>query len=504
MPTGGSADYDAATINFYFNESGKYIDPNSWPVKLAQQDINVNFIHDNPQSTDYEGSLTALIAAGNTPDIIDTYDPLTAQLVSEGIIIPVQQYINNQYLSNYIRIERNLAAVLPTLVWPDGNTYVIPAIQNNPLGQQCWIRTDWLNTLGLQVPQTMDDLSNVLIKFANGNPNGDGVPVYGTMANDFWGLGFFFDSFACTLESWFMGADGLPELGMLSPRMTDALKYIKNLVDNNAINKDIMTTQYSDITTKIDAGLVGFGDFWSSNTGTNNDQDQMQAVYPNAIWTNIAPPKGAYDKGYLGTGNSTNIRDEYAISSTCKDVDAALRLLNFMCDDTSTAAGMNYTGAYWQMAFGQQGVNWDVINGVFESGSGASGDSAAAAKFNAQDSNVDTWVGYARRFQSQFDTRWMGTQPDVIAANKLALSMPTGNDISASDPLKALSTGVIDDANVGSFISTWCETNFSAQLLYNAILGKGDIDTLFANFLTAANAAGYQALRQEMVKYIAK
>lgn len=51
----------------------------------------------------------------------------------------------------------------------------IPA--GNLDGQQdvLWLRKDWLDNLGLEVPKTMEDLEKVLTAFVEEDPDGNGV-----------------------------------------------------------------------------------------------------------------------------------------------------------------------------------------------------------------------------------------------------------------------------------------------------------------------------------------
>ena len=58
---------------------------------------------------------------------------------------------------------------------PSGNAERIPS-------QFLWIRKDWLDKLGLDVPKTLDDVVEVARAFKNDDPDGNGV-------DDTWGLG---------------------------------------------------------------------------------------------------------------------------------------------------------------------------------------------------------------------------------------------------------------------------------------------------------------------------
>ena len=51
---------------------------------------------------------------------------------------------------------------------PSGNAERIPS-------QFLWIRKDWLDKLGLDVPKTLDDVVEVARAFKNDDPDGNGV-----------------------------------------------------------------------------------------------------------------------------------------------------------------------------------------------------------------------------------------------------------------------------------------------------------------------------------------
>ncbi len=61
---------------------------------------------------------------------------------------------------------------------PDGKLYFVPGA--NPSrsaenGQSLWVNTAWLNTLGLAIPKTAEELENVLLAFQTEDPNQNGI-----------------------------------------------------------------------------------------------------------------------------------------------------------------------------------------------------------------------------------------------------------------------------------------------------------------------------------------
>jgi len=57
----------------------------------------------------------------------------------------------------------------------DGNMYYIPYLPDGKYGRAYWIRQDWLDKLGLETPENVDELYEVLTAFRNGDPNGNGI-----------------------------------------------------------------------------------------------------------------------------------------------------------------------------------------------------------------------------------------------------------------------------------------------------------------------------------------
>ena len=174
--TGGSAqssaskasDYEYARISWFFTASMVMIPPDCFPVAKALEDINVEWVPMNPTSSDYEGMLMAAIAAGDTPDIIYTVPSITLNLYNEQLIIPLEDYLNDKYIPNVIKHVKSWDKYLPTSKYPDGHIYTVNSVGNTDglPDTAHWIRTDWLEKLGLAIPTDYNELSDVLIAFA--------------------------------------------------------------------------------------------------------------------------------------------------------------------------------------------------------------------------------------------------------------------------------------------------------------------------------------------------
>jgi len=504
--TSEAAKPEYAKVTWYFNESGIICPPDAYQCRKALEELNIEYVPINPTSSEYESILLSMLASGEQIDVMATWKDFQIQLLRDGLIQPVDKYLNANYLPNLIRISRVWDPVLESLKLPDGKIYAVPSTRNNALPEQLdWIRKDWLDKLGLKVPTTFEELTDVLLEFAKESPNEDNVNYYANMFNEIWGVTWIFEAHGAT-DRWYNGDgdDGMFEFGLLSPRIKDALNFVRNLIENKASNEDFMTTTYDTIGDKIRAGVVGYHHGWSGYDAL----DEMQKIYPDSEWIPLMPLKSQYySKGYASYERRTTFtRDEYSISSKCRDVDAVMRLMDWMCVDTATVTNepykLTFEGSYWY-CHGERGVNWEGIDGVFIGGGTAAKPEwqDLADKFQAQN-DVDKWAGWAmRRFQNQFDTRWMGGNPRDQELNVWKATVPQGDAIPANEKYLVRSClEPIDSEEYNIFVTTFGDfdtrAKFAEMLGYPAILGVGETDKLFDEWLAFANANGYQNIRK--------
>lgn len=94
----------------------------------------------------------------------------------EGAIVPIDDYIEN-YSKYYKDIIDETPLYRKQLTMPDGHIYAMPNIVEslpNSYSQRAWINKKWLDTLGLEIPTTTEELENVLKAFVTQDPNGNG------------------------------------------------------------------------------------------------------------------------------------------------------------------------------------------------------------------------------------------------------------------------------------------------------------------------------------------
>ncbi|MFD0681285.1 MULTISPECIES: extracellular solute-binding protein [unclassified Paenibacillus] len=130
----------------------------------------LNIMWTSPNS--YTDKINLVLASGEMPDLVKVLDfnsSLMRQMIQQGAFWDLTPYIKNYpHLMEY-----------PSTVWEktkiSGKNYLIPSVRPLHGGPGLPIvRKDWLDKLKLKVPETLDDMYNVMKAFAENDPDGNG------------------------------------------------------------------------------------------------------------------------------------------------------------------------------------------------------------------------------------------------------------------------------------------------------------------------------------------
>ena len=117
---------------------------------------------------------------------------------------------------------------------------------------EMWIRQDWLDNLGLEVPRTWDEMAAVAEAFVTQDPDGNGeadtIGILGPSNSDHmnaiganqFGLDPLFSSFQSYPQYWLQDEDGTVEYGSIQPETREALEKISKLYTNKLIDPEML------------------------------------------------------------------------------------------------------------------------------------------------------------------------------------------------------------------------------------------------------------------------
>ncbi|MBM7069180.1 extracellular solute-binding protein [Actibacterium sp. 188UL27-1] len=150
----------------------------SWPVEQAARkmtNIHLKDVTVGSNTDNSEEAMNLLLATGKMPDIVGTsrIKDVVFQYGPEGAFLPLNDLID-EHAPNIKAFFDERPEVKAALQASDGNLYYIPYLPDGKYGRAYFIRYDWLETLGLELPETVEEVKAVLEAFRDNDPNGNG------------------------------------------------------------------------------------------------------------------------------------------------------------------------------------------------------------------------------------------------------------------------------------------------------------------------------------------
>ena len=165
------------TVHIHHVRSTAYDE--NWPVEKVAQELTNVYLKNatvGSNTTNSEEAMNLLLATGKLPDIIgsarikesvDQYGP-------QGAFLPLNELIEEHAPHIKAFFDEN-PDLMKAASSSDGNLYYIPYLPDGKYGRAYWMRRDWLDAVGMDVPSDVDELYEVLTAFRNQDPNGNGL-----------------------------------------------------------------------------------------------------------------------------------------------------------------------------------------------------------------------------------------------------------------------------------------------------------------------------------------
>lgn len=214
----------------------------------------------------YEEKLNTLIASVSLPQIVTV-----REIKSAGFINATRAGMFWD-LTPYIEQFPNLSAINETImknVQTDGKQFLIPRTRDL-IRAGIAIRTDWLDHFGLEMPETIDEFTEVLRAFTFEDPDGNGVDdTYGLDMYD-QGLKNFATQVSIYMggpNNWFVDDSGNMVSEYDTEEYTRALTWYRDCFAEGLINKDFpVVTSKTQNFTDGKAGAVFIGNLEDATT----------------------------------------------------------------------------------------------------------------------------------------------------------------------------------------------------------------------------------------------
>jgi len=153
-----------------------------WCLDIIEEKTKVRFQVNAVSKEGWEEKKNLAFATGDYPDCFlnNLSDTDLATYGGQGIIHALEKYMTPEIMPEFYKI---VASDYPNLkasmTFPDGHIYSFKGLSGAEREfalSRFWINKTWAETLGVKVPETLDDYYTYLKAVKDGDPNGNGDP----------------------------------------------------------------------------------------------------------------------------------------------------------------------------------------------------------------------------------------------------------------------------------------------------------------------------------------
>ena len=356
--------------------------------------------------------------AGNTADFQQKVSlAIASASLPDAVIAPTRNYLVqaaradlladlwpefNQYASKQVKeiIETTEGRAINNAT-VDGTFCALPNVSVDTDGVYLYfIRQDWLDKLGLEVPKTVDELGEVAQKFKDAGLSPDysiagidnGGRTYSNFmnsSNNGYGFDAVYQAFNATPGYFLKDDSGELYWGTTTDEMKEALTTLHDWYEKGLINPEVGTTTNGDNANNVKNGTCGIfmGPWWSLGYGNpdsfRNDNNANWQAYP--LYTN----DGEWNIHMKDVGTTYTMVNKNASD----DVKKAIVIMNNVLVrdestfDTSVAIGW-YPLRNTMAATDECEYEYDALMGILKGESSADDYQQGGSKFNGLYKNL--------------------------------------------------------------------------------------------------------------------
>lgn len=280
----------------------------------------------------------AMSDEANIPDFITDMTPLVYEEYGRlGALIPLNDYITPEKMPNLCALLQEYPDARASITSADGNIYFFPRImeESTRYWAGLFIRKDFLEQAGLEVPATTEEFYEALVAIKEAVDTVD-YPIGLSMGGlksllSFWNIGARGDGTSTTDDAYIK--DGAIAYGPTQDAYRDALIWLNRLYEEGLLNPDWNSLEGADMRTNIlnKTTAVAEGSF-SGILSTYNSL--LKEDGQGEVLTYIDPLEGPQGPGTRqGHHTVLDVGCGSAISASCSDVDAVIRMVDYLYGD---------------------------------------------------------------------------------------------------------------------------------------------------------------------------
>ena len=264
-------------VMFGIRDVDSMIDPSEMPaVQRLEEETGIKLEWEVVKGSDWSTKLNLMFASGEYPDIILSPNPTvdTEEYgVTQQLLIPLNDDLTSKYMPNYT--ERRAAEDEDPCVGlkkSDGNIYSIGYLvgQNIDTNAHFFMNQDWMDRLGLETPDNVDELLNVLRKFKSEDADGDGdpnneIPLEMGVDAAFYGVRYLLPLFGipCSPDKGiYMDDDKNVQFTPTQEGFRKCMEWLHTCYEEGLVDPEIISQDINTVEAKLKEGNAGFFTAW--------------------------------------------------------------------------------------------------------------------------------------------------------------------------------------------------------------------------------------------------
>lgn len=241
-----------------------------------------------PDNSSYDDVVGQTLASGDWPDVITLPSDLMAGYAQQGVLWDMTDAWNNSDIKKRVKDDSVINSMKV-----NGKLYGFTG--SEPGGTVTYIKQQWLDKVGMQVPKTYDDFLKVCEAFTTGDPDGNGVngdtyalSAAGLISPDAPYTMYLPEFYQDAYPTFYKNDKGKWVDGFTEPGMDKALARLQDAYDKGYIDKETLTNGTDDCRNKFYEDRFGIFTYWAGswaqvledNLKANGAADKLVAIPP--------------------------------------------------------------------------------------------------------------------------------------------------------------------------------------------------------------------------------
>ena len=260
-----------------------------WAENYFNIDLELIYIDQN----DYWTQLNTRLAGGEVPDVFLLNNSLSRGIEywDQGIIGSFTEDVVREHVPSVAAVVDKYAPQAWSMgAVADGELIAIPAIKlQYAVTRPLHYNKTWLDNLGLEVPETIEEFEEVVYAFAKNDPDGNGVDDTFGLSNT--ALESVYGAFGVQPTQWIANEQGKLDYGFTLPGMRDALTLLAKWYKDGVLDPEYITGENQ-------------GGYWAIAHAFDYQKIGVSGMGTYAHWW----PTIEYNGVYLDPGTDTNTR----------------------------------------------------------------------------------------------------------------------------------------------------------------------------------------------------